>query len=101
MSHSLGADLGWRVITAISGGLSTRKAARRFSIGVSTAGESPVIAPGRSPAPRAGYRHLPRDGSFLVEPVRSAVRRGDQNTARYSSFIFELALAPGRSICPN
>jgi|TARA_B100000315_G_C14464107_1_gene535133 transposase len=39
MSHSFSADLRWRVITAISGGLSTRKAARRFSIGVSTAGE--------------------------------------------------------------
>ncbi len=39
MSHSFGADLRWRVIAAISEGLSTRKAAARFSIGVSTAGE--------------------------------------------------------------
>ncbi len=38
MSHSFGADLRWRVIAAISEGLSTRKAAARFSIGVSTAG---------------------------------------------------------------
>ena len=36
MSHSFGADLRWRVI---SDGVSTRKAAARFSIGVSTAGE--------------------------------------------------------------
>lgn len=39
MSHSFGADLRWRVITAISDGLSTRKAAVRFGIGISTAGE--------------------------------------------------------------
>ena len=39
MSHSFGADLRWRVIAAISDGLSTRKAAARFSIGVSTAGK--------------------------------------------------------------
>ncbi len=39
MSHSFGADLRWRVIEAILGGLSTRQAARRFSIGISTAGE--------------------------------------------------------------
>ena len=39
MSHSFGADLRWRVITTISDGLSTRKAAQRFGIGISTAGE--------------------------------------------------------------
>ena len=39
LSHSFGADLRWRVIAAISDGLSTRKAAARFSIGVSTAGK--------------------------------------------------------------
>lgn len=39
MSHSFGADLRWRVIAMISDGLSTRKAAARFSIGVSTAGK--------------------------------------------------------------
>jgi transposase len=38
MSHSFSADLRGRVITAISEGLSTRKAAKRFRIGVSTAG---------------------------------------------------------------
>ncbi len=39
MSHGFSADLRWRVIAAISGGLSTRKAAERFGIGVSTSGE--------------------------------------------------------------
>ena len=38
MTRSLSADLRGRVITAISEGLSTRQAARRFRIGISTAG---------------------------------------------------------------
>lgn len=38
MSHSFSADLRGRVIMEISEGLSTRKAAKRFGIGVSTAG---------------------------------------------------------------
>ena len=38
MAGSLSADLRWRVISAISNGLSTRKAAARFDIGISTAG---------------------------------------------------------------
>ena len=39
MSHGFSSDLRWRVIAAVSEGLSTRKAAKRFGIGVSTAGE--------------------------------------------------------------
>ena len=39
MSHSFSGDLRWRVIRVISEGLSTRQAAKRFRIGVSTAGE--------------------------------------------------------------
>ena len=39
MSHGFSADLRGRIIAAISDGLSTRKAAARFGIGVSTAGE--------------------------------------------------------------
>ena len=39
MSHSFSRDLRLRVLEAISDGLSTRQAARRFGIGVSTAGE--------------------------------------------------------------
>ena len=38
MTRSLSGDLRGRVIGAISDGLSTRKAARRFRIGISTAG---------------------------------------------------------------
>jgi len=39
MSHSFGADLRGRVIVAISDGLSTHGAAKRFGIGISTAGK--------------------------------------------------------------
>ena len=39
MSHGFSADLRWRVIAAISDGLSTHRAATRFGIGISTAGE--------------------------------------------------------------
>ena len=38
MTRSLSGDLRGRVIAAIEGGVSTREAARRFSIGISTAG---------------------------------------------------------------
>lgn len=38
MARALGLDLRERVVAAIEGGLSTRAAARRFSIGISTAG---------------------------------------------------------------
>jgi transposase len=39
MSHSFSTDLRGRVISVISDGFSTRKAAARFGVGVSTAGE--------------------------------------------------------------
>ena len=39
MSHGFSADLRCRVVAVISEGLSTRKAAARFGVGVSTAGE--------------------------------------------------------------
>ena len=38
MTRSLSADLRGRVIAAIEEGLSTREAARRFQVGISTAG---------------------------------------------------------------
>jgi len=39
MSHGFSTDLRCRVVAVISEGLSTRKAAARFGVGVSTAGE--------------------------------------------------------------
>jgi len=38
MARSFGSDLRRRVVDAIEGGLSTRKAAKQFSVGISTAG---------------------------------------------------------------
>jgi hypothetical protein len=59
---------------------------------------SPVAATGRGSAVRTWHRHLPRDGTVLVEPVRSAVCSGDPEASDSSSFALELALAPGRSV---
>ena len=39
MARALSLDLRQRVVAAIDGGMSTREAARRFSIGISTAGD--------------------------------------------------------------
>ncbi len=39
MSHGFSSDLRIRVVSAIEDGLSTRKAAARFGVGISTAGE--------------------------------------------------------------
>jgi hypothetical protein len=46
-------------------------------------------------------RYLSRDGAVLVEPVRSDVRRGDPQAAGSKLIILELALAPGRGVCPD
>ena len=43
---------------------------------------------------RAWHRHLPRDRALLVEPVRSAVCRGDPQAPVSSSLLFDLTLAP-------
>src|SRR5665809_1632 len=59
---------------------------------------SPVAATGRGSAVRTWHRHLPRDGTVLVEPVRSAVCSGDPEASDSPSFALELALAPGRSV---
>ena len=59
---------------------------------------SAFAAAGRGPAVRTWHRHLSRDGSVLVEPVRSAVFRPDPKASGLSSFVLELALAPGRGI---
>jgi transposase len=38
MARAYSLDLRWRVVDAMAGGLSTREAARRFAIGIATAG---------------------------------------------------------------
>lgn len=71
MARAYGLDLRQRVIDAIAGGLSTRAAAGRFSIGVSTAGAwyrqwraTGHIRPGRQGA-RAGSKLDPLEGFIL------------------------------------
>src|SRR5665811_1602034 len=59
---------------------------------------SAVAATGRGYSVRAGNRHLPRDGSVLVEPLRSDVRQRDQEATPSSSVVFAMALAPGRGV---
>ncbi|CTQ63494.1 Transposase [Roseibium album] len=54
MARILSSDLRRRVIEAIEGGVSTRAAARRFSIGVSTAG--------------SWHRHWRKTGSYEALP---------------------------------
>lgn len=38
MARPLGMDLRWRVVNAVEGGMSTRQAAKRFSVSVASAG---------------------------------------------------------------
>ena len=73
MARSLGTDLRRRVIEAIEGGMSTRAAARRFSIGESTAG--------------AWYRRFRATGS--VEPDRQGKPGGSVLDA-HEAFILGL-----------
>jgi len=73
MGRALSADLRKRVIGAIEGGLSTRAAARRFSVGIATAG--------------AWYRTFRQSGSCqprkLGQPSRSKLDA-------HEAFILEL-----------
>ena len=73
MARSYGLDLRRRVIEAIEGGMATRAAARRFSIGESTAG--------------AWYRRYRATGS--VEPARQGKPSGSVLDA-HEAFIFDL-----------
>jgi hypothetical protein len=59
---------------------------------------SAVATAGRRYALRAGHRHLSGDSAVLVEPFRSDVRQGNQETTPSSSVIFAMALAPGRGV---
>ena len=81
MAQAYSVDLRKRVIDAISGGLSTREAARRFCIGQSTAG--------------AWYRSF-RDRGKL-EPDRQGKPKGSKLDA-HENFILTLAEREGRDI---
>ena len=76
MARAYSLDLRKRVIEAISGGLSTREAARRFAIGISTSG--------------AWYRAWRASGS--LEPGRQGAPQGSKLDA-HEAFILELVEA--------
>ena len=78
MTKSLSGDLRGRVIAAIEEGLSTRKAARRFRIGIATAGSlvSPLSRDGRDGGAQAG----PAAG-FEARSARSLHSRPDRGDA--------------------
>ena len=73
MARAYGLDLRKRVIEAIEGGLSSRAAARRFAIGISTAG--------------SWHRAWRATGS--LEPGRQGAPKGSKLDA-HEAFIFEL-----------
>jgi transposase len=75
MGRPLSGDLRQRVIAAIEGGLSTRAAARRFSIGIATAG--------------AWYRSYRQTGS--VHPRKQGQPSGSKLDA-HEAFILKLVL---------
>ena len=74
MSGSLSADLRRRVISAIEDGLSGRKAAARFGVGIATAG--------------AWYRHYRATGE--VSPRKQGRPPGGSKLDPHADFIFAL-----------
>ena len=76
MARALGLDLRRRVIAAIEGGLSTRAAARRFAIGISTAGAwyrrwraTGDLRPGRQGQPKGSK--LDAHAGFILDLVEA------------------------------
>ena len=71
MARAFGVDLRQRVVDAINGGMSTREAARRFAIGIATAGawyrrwrRTGDVRPGRQGAPSVSK--LDPHGAFIL-----------------------------------
>ena len=100
MARALGLDLRRRVIAAIAGGLSTRAAARRFAIGVSTAGAwyrrwraTGDLRPGRQGQPKGSK--LDVHEGFILDLVAA-----EKDIALYE--IAELLAAErGVTVCPS
>ena len=70
MSHDFSADLRRRVIATISDGVSTPNSAKRFGIGISTAGEWCLRADSGSSQHRVGDSQC-RKGRMAVEILTS------------------------------
>ncbi len=75
MSHGFGAARRWRGIAAISEGLSTRQAAARFGLGISTAGE--------------GFRRY-RTWTADPDEIIAAAKRGYQALESFPSSLSDL-----------
>lgn len=79
MARAYSIDLRKRVVEAVAGGLSTRAAARRFSIGISTVGSwcrtwrsSGRLEPGRQGKPRRSK--LDAQEAFIIGLIETADR---------------------------
>jgi len=99
MARAYGVDLRRRVVEAIEGGLSTRAAARRFAIGIATAGawhrrwrRTGDVQPGRQGQPRRSK--LDPHAAFILGLVAETRDIGLAEIAA------RLAQARGVSACP-
>ena len=100
MARALGLDLRRRVIAAIEGGLSTRAAARRFAIGISTAGAwyrrwraTGDLRPGRQGQPKGSK--LDAHAGFILDLVEA-----QKDIALYE-IADRLAAERGVKVCPS
>jgi transposase len=100
MARALSLDLRRRVVAAIDGGVSTREAARRFSIGIATAGDwhrlwrrTGDVQPGRQGKPE-GSKLDPHEAFILglIEESRDIA---------LAEIAERLAEAHGISACPS
>jgi transposase len=99
MARALGIDLRRRVVAAIDGGLSTREAARRFAIGIATAGDwhrlwrrTGDVVPGQQGHPK-GSKLDPHEG-FILNLVE------ESRDIALTEIAERLAEAHGVSACP-
>ena len=99
MARAFSMDLRRRVVTAIDGGLSTREAARRFAIGISTAGDwhrlwrkTGDVRPGRQGKPKRSK--LDTHEAFILSLV------DETRDIALTEIAERLAAARGVSACP-
>jgi transposase len=99
MARAYGMDLRRRVVDAIDGGLSTRAAARRFAIGIATAGawhrrwrKTGDVRPGRQGQPRRSK--LDPHEAFILSLVE------ETKDIALTEIAERLAEARGVSACP-
>jgi transposase len=99
MARALSLDLRRRVVAAIDGGLSTRAAARRFSIGIATAGpwhrlwrRTGDVRPGRQGKPRGSK--LDGHEGFILGLIE------EKHEIALAEIAAHLAASRGAAVCP-